>query len=98
MLSRGNVRFLILFRCKQEKAVYPGAERAGAQGQDEPPLQAHGIYREAAARHHPADRGAVQNLFGADRTDRPQPPHTGRINCPERRRSPRTGRRNGGEG
>ena len=24
-----------------------------------PPLQAHGVYREAAARHHPADRGAV---------------------------------------
>ena len=70
MLSRGNVRFLILFRCKQEKAADPGAERAGAQGQDEPPLQAHGVYREAAARHHPADRGAVQDLCGADR---PQP-------------------------
>lgn len=25
-----------MFRCKREKAVYPGAERAGVQGQDEP--------------------------------------------------------------
>ena len=28
------MRFLILFLCKQEKAADPGAERAGAQGQD----------------------------------------------------------------
>ena len=79
------------------KAAYPGAERAGAQGQDEPPLQAHGIYREAAARHHPADRGAVQDLCGADHRHRTQPPHTGRIDRPECRRSPRIRRGNGGE-
>ena len=89
---------MILFRCKQEKAADPGAERAGAQGQDEPPLQAHGVYREAAARHHPADRGAVQDLCGADHRHRPQPPYPGRPDRPERRHSPRTGRGNGVEG
>jgi len=80
------------------KAAYPGAERAGAQGQDEPPLQAYGVYREAAAGHHPADRGTVQDLCGADHRHRTQPPYPGRLDRPERRRSPHTGHRNGGEG
>ncbi len=57
----------------------------------------HGIYREAA-RHHPFDRGTVQDLCGADHRHRTQPPHPGRPDRPEHPHSPRRGRGNGWEG